>query len=98
MIKIGVFDINYQDLIVNFLDNIRDNYKFCDYYIADCEDSDRMFTLYINENLMKYYIQFDINNYMRDVVVKKMKWGDEQAPKLKNKPDFVLNYGKKGNK
>ena len=73
MIKIGVFDINYQELIVNFLDNIRDNYQFCDYYIGNCEDSDRMFTLYMNENMVKAYIQFDINNYMRDVVVKKGK-------------------------
>ena len=71
MIKIGVFDINYQDLITNFLDNIRDNYMFCDYHIGLCKDSDRLFTLYMNEEMASAYIQFDINNYMSNVTVKK---------------------------
>lgn len=71
MIKIGVFDINYQELIVNFLDNIRDNYMFCDYHIGLCKDSDRLFTLYMNEEMASAYIQFDINNYMSNVTVKK---------------------------
>jgi len=71
MIKIGTFDINYQELITNFLDNIRDNYMFCNYHIGLCKDSDRLFTLYMNEEMASAYIQFDINNYMSNVTVKK---------------------------
>ena len=71
MIKIGTFDINYQELIVNFLDNIRDNYMFCDYHIGLSKDNERMFTLYMNEEMASAYIQFDINNYMSNVTVKK---------------------------
>jgi len=71
MIKIGTFDINYQELITNFLDNIRDNCMFCDYHIGLCKDSDRLFTLYMNEEMASAYIQFDINNYMSNVTVKK---------------------------